>query len=155
VLDESGRSDFGAVNTAISLRGRGLVFVAFDLMFLDGKDLRALAVQERRAELRRLIPRSRKSRVQFSEAIAGSGPDIFASAERLGLEIVDDRHQRGATIITSQVPVEHWHDVIADPTIADAVLDRIIHNAYRLELKGDSMRKITAQRVKLDAAKKG
>jgi DNA replication protein DnaC len=71
------------------------------------------------------------------------------------LEIVDDRHQRGSTIITSQVPVEHWHDVIADPTIADAVLDRIIHNAYRLELKGDSMRKITAQRVKLDAAKKG
>jgi len=70
------------------------------------------------------------------------------------LEIVDDRHQRGATIITSQVPVEHWHDVIADPTIADAVLDRIIHNAYRLELKGDSMRKITAQRVKLDATKK-
>ena len=70
------------------------------------------------------------------------------------LEIVDDRHQRGATIITSQVPVEHWHDVIADPTIADAVLDRIVHNAYRLELKGDSMRKITAQRVKLDATKK-
>ena len=71
------------------------------------------------------------------------------------LEIVDDRHQRGATIITSQVPVEHWHQVIADPTIADAVLDRIVHNAYRLELKGDSMRKITAQRAKLDAAKKG
>lgn len=70
------------------------------------------------------------------------------------LEVVDDRHQRGSTIITSQVPVEHWHEVIADPTIADAVLDRLVHNAHRLELKGDSMRKIAAQRAKLDAAKK-
>lgn len=51
------------------------------------------------------------------------------------LEIVDDRNQRGSTIITSQVPVEQWHQVIADPTIANAVLDRIVHNAHRLELK--------------------
>jgi bifunctional non-homologous end joining protein LigD len=63
-----------------------LVFVAFDLMFLDGKDLRALPIEERRAELRRPIPGSPKSRLQFSEAIAGSGPDVFAGAERLGLE---------------------------------------------------------------------
>src|SRR5665811_2054124 len=61
------------------------------------------------------------------------------------LEIVDDRHQRGSTIITSQVPVDHWHEVIADPTIADAVLDRLVHNAHRLVIRGDSMRKITAQ----------
>jgi DNA replication protein DnaC len=70
------------------------------------------------------------------------------------LEVVDDRHQRGSTIITSQVPIENWHEVIADPTIADAVLDRLVHNAHRLTLKGDSMRKITAQRANLDAAKK-
>jgi DNA replication protein DnaC len=70
------------------------------------------------------------------------------------LEVVDDRHQRGSTVITSQVPLDHWHQVIADPTIADAVLDRLVHNAHRLELKGDSMRKIAAQRSKLDAAKK-
>src|SRR6267154_5871712 len=70
------------------------------------------------------------------------------------LEVVDDRHQRGSTIITSQVPIENWHDVIADPTIADAVLDRLVHNAHRLALNGDSMRKITAQRAKLDATKK-
>jgi ATP-dependent DNA ligase len=50
-------------------------------MFLDGKDLRALPSEERRAELRRLIPRSPKSRLQFSEAIAGCGPDVFAAAE--------------------------------------------------------------------------
>jgi DNA replication protein DnaC len=70
------------------------------------------------------------------------------------LEVIDDRHQRGSTIITSQVPIDHWHEVIGNPTIADAVLDRLIHNAHRLSLKGDSMRKITAQRAKLDAAKK-
>jgi len=70
------------------------------------------------------------------------------------LEVIDDRQQRGSTIITSQVPIENWHDVIADPTIADAILDRLVHNAHRLALNGDSMRKITAQRAKLDATKK-
>jgi DNA replication protein DnaC len=66
------------------------------------------------------------------------------------LEIVDDRHGRASTIVTSQVPVEHWHDVIGDPTLADAILDRLVHNAHRLVLKGESMRKITARRDGLD-----
>jgi ATP-dependent DNA ligase len=82
----AGQIDFEAMRTAIGLRGRGLVFIAFDLMFLDGKDLRALSLEERRAELRRLIPRSPKSRPQFSEGITGNGPEVFASAERMGLE---------------------------------------------------------------------
>jgi len=56
------------------------------------------------------------------------------------LEIVDDRHGRRSTIVTSQVPVEHWHELIADPTIADAVLDRLVHTAHRLALDGPSMR---------------
>jgi DNA replication protein DnaC len=56
------------------------------------------------------------------------------------LDIVDDRHGRGSTILTSQVPVEHWHELIADPTIADAVLDRLVHTAHRLALDGPSMR---------------
>ena len=50
----------------------------------------------------------------------------------------------GSTIITSQVPVEHWHEVIANPTVADAILDRLIHNAHRLQLDGPSMRKLQA-----------
>ena len=62
------------------------------------------------------------------------------------LEIIDDRHGRGSTIVTSQLPVDHWHEVIANPTIADAILDRLVHNAHRLTLKGDSMRKIAAKR---------
>ncbi len=60
------------------------------------------------------------------------------------LEIVEDRHERGAMLITSQVPIERWHDIIANPTLADAVLDRIIHNAHRMTLFGDSLRKTRA-----------
>jgi DNA replication protein DnaC len=60
------------------------------------------------------------------------------------LEIVEDRYGRGATMITSQVPVDRWHDVIADPTLADAILDRLVHNAHRLKLTGDSLRRKTA-----------
>jgi DNA replication protein DnaC len=67
------------------------------------------------------------------------------------LEIMDDRHERGSTIVTSQVPVDHWHEVIGDPTIADAVLDRLVHNAHRLLLKGDSLRKRAAKALLLDA----
>ena len=57
------------------------------------------------------------------------------------LEIVEDRHERGAILITSQVPIERWHDIIANPTLADAVLDRIVHNAHRITLFGHSLRK--------------
>lgn len=57
------------------------------------------------------------------------------------LEILDDRHQSASTIITSQLPLQHWHDFIGDPTFADAILDRLIHNAHKIELKGESMRK--------------
>jgi DNA replication protein DnaC len=53
----------------------------------------------------------------------------------------DDRQGQGATLITSQFPVNQWHEVIADATVADAILDRLVHNAYRIELKGESMRK--------------
>ena len=57
------------------------------------------------------------------------------------LEILDDRNGQGSTIITSQFPVSQWHEIIGDATVADAILDRLVHNAYRLELKGESLRK--------------
>ena len=60
------------------------------------------------------------------------------------LEIAEERCGRGATLITSQLPVDRWHDVIGDPTLADAILDRIVHSAHRLQLRGDSLRKQTA-----------
>ena len=58
------------------------------------------------------------------------------------LEILDDRYGRSATMVITQVPVTEWHNRIPDPTLSDAVLDRLIHNAYRLELQGESMRKV-------------
>ena len=56
------------------------------------------------------------------------------------MEIVEDRYGAGSTLITSQLPVEAWHEVIGEPTFADAILDRIVHNAHRLALDGPSMR---------------
>lgn len=57
------------------------------------------------------------------------------------MEIMEDRHGKSSTIITSQIPVNKWHEVIGEETIADAILDRIIHDAHRIEMKGDSLRK--------------
>jgi DNA replication protein DnaC len=57
------------------------------------------------------------------------------------LEIVEERYDRKATVVTSQLPVKAWHDAMQDPTLADAILDRLVHNAYKLELKGESMRR--------------
>jgi DNA replication protein DnaC len=60
------------------------------------------------------------------------------------LEIVEDRYNTRSTILTSQIPIDQWHEQIGDPTSADSILDRLVHNAYRLELKGESMRKVKA-----------
>lgn len=57
------------------------------------------------------------------------------------LEIVEDRHGLRSTVITSQIPVDHWHETIGDPTLADAILDRLVHNAYAINLDGETMRK--------------
>lgn len=65
------------------------------------------------------------------------------------LEIIDDRHGRATTIVTSQLPVEYWHEAIGDPTLADAILDRLDHNAHRPKLTGESMRKASARNSSL------
>lgn len=63
------------------------------------------------------------------------------------LEILEERYGRRSTIVTSQLPVTSWHQVIADPTYADAILDRLVHNAHRLHLDGDSMRRSKGNRA--------
>jgi DNA replication protein DnaC len=57
------------------------------------------------------------------------------------MEIMEDRYQRRATLIASQLSVDHWHTLVGDPTLADAILDRLVHNAHKIHLKGESMRK--------------
>jgi DNA replication protein DnaC len=61
------------------------------------------------------------------------------------MEVIDDRHQRASTLLATQVPVERWHEQIGDPTYADSILDRLVHNAYRIELRGVSMRQKRAR----------
>lgn len=73
------------------------------------------------------------------------------------MEIIEDRHGKASTIITSQVPINAWHDVIGEQTIADAILDRIVHDAHRIEMKGESLRKKrlpkTEEKVELEDLK--
>jgi len=86
----------------------------------------------------------------------GIAPLDAASRSTL-MEIIEDRHGKGSTIITSQVPVAAWHEVIGEQTIADAILDRIVHDAHRLEMKGESLRKKkgpkTEEKLELDNLK--
>jgi DNA replication protein DnaC len=70
------------------------------------------------------------------------GPEPLNAEQRRDLlEIVEDRYGAGSPIITSQVPVDRWYEIVGNPTLADAVLDRIIHNAHRIELHGETLRK--------------
>jgi DNA replication protein DnaC len=70
------------------------------------------------------------------------GLKTLNDAERNDLmEIIEERHDIHSTIIAGQLPVEHWHEVIGNPTLADAILDRLVHNAYKINLKGESMRR--------------
>jgi DNA replication protein DnaC len=81
------------------------------------------------------------------------GLSVLNPAERRDLlEILDDRHGRASTVVTSQVPVDQWHAIIGDPTLGDAILDRLVHNAHRLQLSGESMRKQNARNRTLDEA---
>jgi len=79
------------------------------------------------------------------------GLSVLNAQERRDLlEILEDRHGKASTIVTSQLPVDQWHEAIGDPTIADAILDRLVHNAHRLTLTGESMRRIKTTSKTLD-----
>jgi DNA replication protein DnaC len=70
------------------------------------------------------------------------GPEPLEADQRRDLlEIVEDRYEARSIVVTSQLPVDRWYEIIGNPTIADAILDRLVHNAYRIELKGESLRK--------------
>ena len=74
------------------------------------------------------------------------GPEPMTQSQRRDLlELLEERYRRASTLVTSQIPIERWHDVIAEPTLADAILDRLVHNAHKINLKGDSMRKRNAR----------
>ena len=81
------------------------------------------------------------------------GPEPLNTEQRRDLlEIVEDRYEKGSLLVTSQIPVSRWHELIADPTIGDAILDRVIHRAHRIELNGPSLRKRRSVSVPGDSA---
>lgn len=103
------------------------------------KLFRGLHQAQADGSLTKLLKSIQKARLFIVDDL-GIG-SVGAKPYRDFLEILDDRHGTGSTLITSQFPVAQWHEMIADDTVADAILDRLVHNAYRIELKGESMRK--------------
>jgi DNA replication protein DnaC len=109
-----------------------------------GKLFRELVQAQADGSLNRLLPVLTKIDVLVVDDFAMN--TLQEQERRLFLEICDDRYRRRSTVLTSQLPVDKWHKQIGDPTIADSILDRLIHNAYRFELAGDSLRKLKGGR---------
>ena len=103
------------------------------------KLFRELALAQADGSLTRLLKKLARVDLLLIDdwALSPLKPDQY----RLFLEILDDRQGTGAVLITSQYPVNTWHELIDDPTVGDAILDRLVHSAYKIELKGESLRK--------------
>ena len=113
-------------NLAVGYHRTPRLFAALALARADGRYARALRAL---ARLDLLI-------------LDDWGPEPLDAEQRRDLlEIVEDRYEARSIIVTSQLPVDRWYEIIGNPTIADAILDRLVHNAHRIELKGDSLRK--------------
>jgi len=104
-----------------------------------GKLFRELAAARVDGSLSRLVPAMARVDVLVIDDFAMS--PLEDHERRLFLEVCDDRYRRRSTVLSSQLPVASWHKQIGDPTIADSILDRLVHSAYRFELDGESMRK--------------
>ena len=100
----------------------------------------------------KIMKKLTKSKVLLLDDL-GLSP-MSAQERRDLLEVIEDRHGLTSTIVAAQLPIEHWHENIRDPTIADAILDRLVHNAYKINLKGESMRKLRSSlTIKKDSGK--
>jgi DNA replication protein DnaC len=98
-----------------------------------------LATARGEGRLARLLATLERTRLLI---IDDWGPEPLTAEQRRDLlEIVDDRYEKGSLLITSQVPVNRWHELVGDPTLGDAILDRVVHRAHRINLKGPSIRK--------------
>lgn len=112
------------------------------LYFYAPKLFRALDLAQADGSMPKLLRKVSKARLLVIDDWGLAKADRHHYRELL--EILDDRQGAGSTMITSQFPIDTWHETIPDPTIADAILDRLIHNAHRIELDGESMRKAKA-----------
>jgi DNA replication protein DnaC len=99
-----------------------------------------LAIGKADGSYTKIMNKISKSKVLVLDDL-GLAP-MSAQERRDLLEVIEDRHQLTSTIVAAQLPIELWHEHIRDPTIADAILDRLVHNAYKINLRGESMRKL-------------
>jgi DNA replication protein DnaC len=113
--------------------GSSAFYIRIPKLFQD------LAMAKADGSYSKIMKKLSKARVLILDDL-GLAP-MNAQERRDLLEVVEDRHGLASTIVAAQLPIEHWHQNIRDPTIADAVLDRLVHNAYKIHLKGESMRK--------------
>jgi len=141
----------GEIVTILGASGAGKSFLASAL----GHQACAQGYKVAYYNLQKLLLRTKMSRIdgsiyKFMEKLSRTellilddfGLTHLEQQQRMDLmEIIEDRHSRKSTIIASQLPVASWYDVIGEETIADAILDRLVHTAYRIELKGESLRK--------------
>ena len=105
--------------------------------------LGALALARADGSYPKLLERLAKAQLLILDDFGLAGLNDTERADLL--EVLDDRYAKRATLVTSQLPFDHWHDVLGDATFADAILDRLINNAYRITLKGPSMRRKKAK----------
>src|SRR5471030_1991602 len=98
-----------------------------------------LAIAHGSGRYARLLAQWAKTDIMILDDLAMA--PLTDSARRDLLEVLDDRHGHRSTLATSQIPVDHWHEAIGEPTVADAILDRLVHNAHRITLAGESLRK--------------
>jgi DNA replication protein DnaC len=111
-----------------------------------------LAIAKADGSYAKLMNKLAKSNVLIIDDI-GLAPMVDSERRDL-LEVIEDRQGLSSTIVATQLPIESWHDNIGDPTIADAILDRLVHNAHRINLKGDSMRKKRSNLTQTDTCEK-
>jgi DNA replication protein DnaC len=121
-------------------RGLPAFYIRIPKLFQD------LAVAKADGSYPRTMKKLTKSKVLVLDDL-GLAP-MSAQERRDLLEVVEDRHGLASTIVAAQLPIENWHENIRDPTIADAILDRLVHNAYKINLKGESMRKLRSSLTK-------
>ena len=119
------------------LKGYRALYLRLPRLFVD------LSVARGDGRLDKLMRSLRRMHVLILDDF---GLDVLEGDQRrFLLEILEERYESCSTIITSQLPVKHWHEMIGNATLADAILDRLVHNAYQINLKGESMRKIKAK----------
>ncbi len=135
----SGPTGCGKTYVACALAHRACRDGHRALYFYAPKLFRALRLAQADGSLPSLFKKIARASVLIVDDWGLAKPD--PGQYREFLEIIDDRHGSGSTLMTSQLPVSAWHEAMPDPTVADAILDRLVHNAHRIELKGESMRK--------------